>query len=114
MNHEFKEYVPDDIVELLKNMKSKGQIEISDEMFKRFKPLKDLTSPIVENQDDYANDIPTGKYKLSKLGEDYLEYQKKIRIYRRSDHIRGWITSIVALLSFLLSILNLILQVKCT
>lgn len=49
-----------------------------------------------------------GYWRISPDGERYLEYQKERRQDRRRESIRYWITTIIALLAFALSVIALL------
>lgn len=99
-------YLSKDEIKLLKSMKKNKTIRLSDEQFSKCK-IKSMITPITSGQDKYGNFITTGEYKLNQRGENYLEYYKTKVFYRKSDHIRGWITTIISVLGFILSIISL-------
>ena len=62
-------------------------------------------------QDKYGQFITDGRYVLSDEGKRYLLYYSSATRKHRVSELRGWITTVIAVLAFILSILSLSWQV---
>lgn len=63
------------------------------------------------DKDELGQFIPDGRYVLSDEGKRYLLYYDSATRKHRVSELRGWITTVIAVLAFILSILSLSWQV---
>jgi len=95
-------------------------------LFKRFKKEKrvkldwsearplthyDLITQNVTGQNSIGDSMSDGTYKLSSCGKKYFEYLRITELEKISSEIRGWITTVIAVLAFILSIIALRLNI---
>lgn len=62
-------------------------------------------------RDELGQFITDGRYGLSDEGERYLLYYDSARRKHRTSEFRGWITTVIAVLAFILSVMSLSWQV---
>ena len=62
-------------------------------------------------RDELGQFIPDGRYVLSDEGKRYLLYYDSTRQKYRTSEFRGWTTTVIAILAFILSVMSLSWQV---
>lgn len=62
-------------------------------------------------KDEFGQFIPDGRYVLSDEGKRYLIYYDSAMRKHRVSELRGWITTVIAVLAFILSVMSLSWQV---
>ena len=99
---------------LFDRFKSAGEVMLTAAEFKVLRE-KGLVAGAMDGKSDWFEELPQqGKCRLSPTGKILKNYQireekRQLRddAYRRREEIRGWITTIIAVLAFLLSIASL-------
>lgn len=91
------------------------QLSNGDPLYPKFK-ISDSFFPFVREYsngeaDEYGQFISDGRYVISDEGKRYLtHHDSEQRKYRMSE-LRGWITTVIAVLAFILSVTSLSWQV---
>lgn len=96
-------------IKLLKSMKKGKKVRI-DDMHLRSKFFRSMVMPVTSGQDELGNFITTGEYQINNKGLTYLEYYDFKRFHSISEFIRGWITTVVAFLALILSVISIVMQ----
>lgn len=94
-------------IKLLQSLDEKHPKHLQHDKYVSFSQY-DFVTPHVIGQDKYGAEILDETYYITDAGKTYLQYLKSKRREKISSGVRRWITTVISVLAFILSIVNLI------
>lgn len=92
-------------------MLNKKHIAFIDTEIARPLSLYKLIIPHYTGVDDYGDSTTDGRYEIVDSGKRYLQYKVQRSRDKVLSDLRGWITTVIAVLGFILAIIDLVINI---